>query len=413
MKKFVVLMLALSMVLSLCACGSEPAAPTDVQEPAVEATPAPSVEENDASAEQAVTEEPDAFEEDTTAQTGHVSYSGIFEHSADLWDFVFEANGFFYELPCELQIFLSDGWTVSDSPMEQNVPAGENMLVQLSRDGRQLVLAVHNFDAEVKDYRDCMAVIAKLTVEEAFHEISFLGRKVSELTLENMESILGKNYYVRTNEEEGLTNCVYLEEGSSENGYHFFFDSEKGTFIEGMIVNIVSDYEEELAPTFANMNDDLFNAMVELGGDIFQLPISMQNFMDNDWTVISGDTVVQPGETAPRALHMAKDGFVYAFDVKNFTDAPLPASECSVVCVYDSAIFGDTMPELVLANNIRIGMTQADLEAALPACEKEVKGNFTQYKVSEPELGIFLLLSVDHASGLVDDINFRAEKPRF
>jgi len=412
MKKFVVILIALFMVLSLSACGKPvEESPSDLPDDSQNEIISPSSEPAEEDPAPAAT--PNISKDDTTAETGRINHSGIYEHSGDLWDFVFEADGSFYELPCDLQIFLSDGWTVSDSPMEQNVPAGENMLVQLSKDGRQLVLAVRNFDAEVKDYRDCTAVIAKLTVEEAFHEISFLGRKVSELTLENMESILGKNYYVRTNEEEGLTNCVYLEEGSSENGYHFFFDSEKGTFIEGMIVNIVSDYEEELAPTFANMNDDLFDGMVQLDGDIFMMPISMQNFTDNGWMVINGDTVVQPGEMAERALHMTKDRYVVAFDVKNLTDAPLPAAECSVVCVYDSEIFGDTMPELTLAGNIRIGMAQADLEAALPAFEKEVKGNFTQYKVSDPELQIFLMLSVDHATGLVDDINFRVLKPLF
>ncbi|MBR0026519.1 MAG: hypothetical protein IJP37_05095 [Clostridia bacterium] len=423
MKKFVVLLLALSMVLSLCACGQEPAAPADTEapaassEPAVEATPVPSEQPEDSEAP-AVSEEPESTGDDTTAQTGHINYSGIYEHFADMWDFVFEAGSYFYELPCSLQIFYDDGWMEADPSFNENVRSGDSVYLDLIRDGKKLTIAVYNHTGSEQYYMDCPVggVFVNLN-EEGYHEVSFLGVPVSEYTSGSVAELFGKPKLVDQGSSAYPTCYTYYVSPTEIKCYYFYFDGATGKLNRVTASNYdedyVDDYGAEMAPTFANMNDNLFDCMVQLDGDIFQLPITKQNFEDNGWTAVQGaDVIVQPGELAEGALHMSKNHIV-VFDVINFTDAPLPATECSAVNVRDNVLFGDTMPELTLACNIHIGTTQAELEAALPAFEVEEEEDSIRYTVSDPELGIYLLARVDKASGLVDVLDFEVLKPRF
>lgn len=420
MKKILPVFFAASMLLA--ACGGKTAAVVESSS-VIEETEVETTETEEESTETEAETETET--EETSAPAGNAIGETPAELSDDLYSFQLQVNDIVYQLPMTYEQFTGLGWTYNDDPNEE-LTAGRYMSTQVFTNGKLKCYAgIANFDVNTKPVKDCYII-----------SLSFETSQVKDTTAVIMLPggiSLGGNYDeaialygTPTSEYDNETSrrsASYSQSSNDQIKIESVYENRDviGTisvknmtkpddFVAGEISSevpeIVTRYE---APTA--MSDDFADFIVEYGGNLYQLPAPVSEFISNGWTIYEDGSETTIDGRGGSWVTLMKDNQKLKVIASNY-DENATAIENGFV----TNIVADNYQKktsLIIARNITIGMTRAELESALSGVEytMDKESNTSSYYKISPTGSLVddYDISVSKETDLVTTIDVRNE----
>ncbi|MBQ3108103.1 MAG: hypothetical protein IJC67_00685 [Clostridia bacterium] len=373
MKKLVVLLLALSMVLSLCACG---AVELPVSEPEPAATPAYEmpkivIERSETSEEQEETMYPAPVQEELVL-------------TDDLFGFIFEIEGKMYQFPCLLSEFLEEGWEPAYNIDDNTVNGLSHTLVTFRNGEKTLGLLLYNGSGNKRPAMECTVGGITADNEEECAEVYMAGGlEANKITPDMALETFGEPTY--NGHDGGKKYPRYYtyrleEESSFDIYYRFYFDEETGdadyiwancfTPIGGYDDTVVSDEYPELYLSYQEptaMDHDPISGVVKFGGDYYRLPVPVKELEKNGWEIFeTTEEAVVAGGSGYNCLTMKRGDEEILFTVYNFGDKMTYVENCCISSFKQDDFKSNNNVELIIPGGIKMGMSEKDLKKALP-----------------------------------------------
>ncbi len=397
-----VFILALSMILS--GCGAKPAdnPPADSAEPA----------EN-----QEVQEETPATEAATTeAPAAEQSYL-----TDSLDDYIFELEGVFYKLPFRYSDFKANGWSLVStdySPVTEDdeITAGDYDMYRMTNGAVEIYVDIYNASGNVKALKDCN--IGGIQIE-ANQNLDFkvAGGLTCLATVEEIQEKFG--IPDSSNTYDTTTTLTYRTGDYSEEGQTTFsIDSERtpNNYIEldyrptttEDITQVSTERPDYLAAykAPAQLSADPTETIFELGGKLYQLPCTLDEFTNAGWTVSEKKVDGVAGKNKESyALEISKDGYSVTLGLANFSNNACMPENCAVYSVDVDKDFRDgSMPTdyMKLSGGYDLGAKEEDLDKVLTSFEKNDSDDYASYSFSNQaytkDIHVYLYQSPDYPS---------------
>lgn len=170
MKKLISLLLALVLVLSLCACGSnDNAETTAATQPAQTAAPTETTEEMAPCGNDVIAREEAEKEKNQTVP----AYAPVSVSSYDDIDeiYTFQLEGDTYSLPCKVSDFLNNGCTMSERNLTTTIPAqrimGQLRVYPNGNEDSYIELYVMNDTDSDMTVQECNQVVGITVMEDS------------------------------------------------------------------------------------------------------------------------------------------------------------------------------------------------------------------------------------------------------
>lgn len=308
-------------------------------------------------------------------------------------------DGETYVLPCPVQTFLDNGWEIDADSMDVKdyvvAPTKADdedevfnfLYLKNDQHERSMLCEVANRDSEQRYVQNCYVIYIQADPEcadlEIYGDIHF-GSDIRDLepALQKLPSAAWAN--INLDDES----CFYSD-FSDETGFTCskisFFSEYSNPGIIGSVWVESRDWfwtDGEL-PTEPNVSaytapeelgDDLQSGIVEVGGDLYQLPCPLSAFLDNGWGSYydegeaAFDRMLRPMTERDTEIDLQGQRRLYLvrsdsdcwleIDVSNFANHPIHARDSIVVGVmaftYDNGTKNDYV---VLPGDARIGQS--------------------------------------------------------
>ena len=402
MKKFIPMFFAVSMLISACgdktSAVAESSSSSIIEETEVKTTEA---EEESKETEEATTV---PVENDIKKTTGVLS--------DDLYSFQLQVNDIVYQLPMTYEQFTGFGWIYNDDPTTE-LTAGRYMSTEVFSIGKLKCYAgITNFDVNTKPVSECYITSLDFDtsrLKDANAVITLpggvsLGGNFDEaVALYGTPSSDYDNETTRRSATYSLSSNEKIEIGSVYENRDVIGSIQirrmvkPDDFVEGTVSNGVPEIVTRYAAPTA-MSDDFADFIVEYGGDLYQLPAPVSVFVANGWSINEDASEATIDGRGGSWVTLMKDNQKLKVIASNYDE-----NATTIENGFVTNIVGDTFDSktsTVIAKNIRIGMTRAELESAL---------NGVEYTTNE-ESGMFSYYKISPTGSLVDDYDISVSK---
>ena len=361
---------------------------------------------------------PDTPNDNQTSNVGNNDSEEIDEEvtmSDELFDFTFTLEGEVYKLPCKYETLTQNGWTISSSGYNSDTKIAGDSYESFSmvKDGRKIIVYSYNLSGNAKPIKDCR--IGGIECE-AYNEVDFeiaQGITVYD-SVETIKEAFGVPGYSNSGDTyQSLT--YYAVKDSNYNCVRFYI-TDDGKYSSIEMKNFIETSADQTAtsterPAYLDdyvtpnsMGEDLKSAVINIGGDLYQLPAPVSAFLDNDWEVTqqSGDVVAGGTDY----IRVERDGAELQLSVINYAEYQTTVENCAV---YKVSADADDLAEVCIGSqndSITFGSTRDDLEAAIDDQFSCYEGTYSySYSYSEyKERDFSLSISVDVESNEVSSI---------
>ncbi len=305
--------------------------------------------------------------------------------SDDLFDFTFKLEGVVYQLPCRYDEFTKNGWTISSSGYNSETLLAGNShgSFQMSRDGCRITITSYNMSGNAKAIKDCKVGGIECS---GYENVSFSIAK--GITVSASAEEVKDAFGVPANISSGSgyeTLTYYVSNNSYNNTVRFWCDNDESSssillknFIEGDDDKTVTNtkrpeyLDSYIQPT--SRGEHLVSSVIELEGDLYQLPAPVSSFIDNGWKIIQKSGDVASGNSS--SIRIEKDGQKLDLYVINYAEYQTNVENCAVYEVY---IRDSKEPALSLGSEnapVHIGTTKAELDSL-------ITGEFSCYEYTD------------------------------
>lgn len=391
MKKILTLLLATALLLSaFAACGNkEGASSSEAASSEITATPTPQPTEKPTPKP---TEEP-------TPEPSQVPVSNGMVLSNDIYSFQLEMNGVVYQFPMTYAEFTSYGWVCKDDDTEgirSNAYGG----VTFEKDGYSVYAHVTNFDINELPMNECYIGGLKADnykLPEGF-EIKLPGGIVLN---KSTNDEITEAYGTPSRENKLDSGSIYMDydKASYQKISLSFYAAEAGeaplalttvdikNFVEpeGFTAGEVSAEVPAIVGTYqapAAIGAELSDWTVQYAGKLYQLPAPVSEFEADGWVIDTSASEMTVNGRGSGWVSMMKDNQKLRVITTNYSEGATAISNCFVTSVYSDQY--DCKVEMEVAKGIKLGMTEADLIAAIGTAEYEKtdSNNYIYYEVT-------------------------------
>ncbi len=385
---------------------TEETAAAAVAEESAEAE-APSEEE--APAEEVPAEEEAPAEEVPAEETSAEAPDGL---SDNLSDYMFELEGYLYQLPVAYADFKETGWEIDptrNGTEEDELPAGEYEYYYLTNGISTIQCTIFNASGNVKQVKDCN--IGSITVY-AKDNLDFCIAKGIEpsATAEEIKEAFGtpnsSNTYDTTetlryeSDPDNYNNAYTRFSCDSLKAANNYIELKYYVATESDITEVSAEAPEYLASYAApeELGDDPTQPVFELMGDLYRLPCPVSVFLDNGWEITAMDEQALGGQAYGSGMKLTKGSVSVWPMVMNFDKNAQMMENCAVTDVsIGSYDIKDESPDcFVLAGGLTLESTAED--AAATGFSSDTSGNNTYYTYEEGEVSIRLTYFEEGAS---------------
>lgn len=377
-------------------------------------------------ATEAAAETADAEETETTETASEADGEG--ELSDDLYSFQLKLNDVLYQFPMTYAEFTAMGWEYQDDETFEVAPNEYTPSAEFKNGDLEIYATVINLGINTVPISECLVGgidIDQYNIEDAPDTtIEFPGGILyGEATLDDVKAAYGEP--TRVYEGDLYTNLTY--EYDYDQSFDFYIDAETGVLNQFEVENLIADEEARTAaaaevssePTEAvlaytaptELGDDLFSFTVDFAGNLYQLPAPVSVFEENGWKVKEADSdAVVPGGSFGWVT-MMKDNQELSVIARNYDANAAVINNCFVTSV-ESSEYTTNLP-LNIQKGITVGMSTADLEAALEGVdyEKDTESeSFTYYTITGPDSSLDRVsISVNNENGTVSTLEVSYE----
>lgn len=359
-------------------------------------------------------------EEDNTVTIQNLLYERVLKQtimdtpvlSDKFYDYTFELDGVTYQLPCTLEQFVSNGWTINKYGVGDDTMVTGKSLVGFTmiKGESEIDLEALNSNGNATSLADCKIV----TVEYSLNQpIEF--RTVKNATEYNIDTVKSAyaDFEPEVYESSSYTKLTYYLPYNQFAGVELWFpnsgasESDKKYYNKVKLTNI--DYgklnSEETVTTVPEYLDaynapkafgqDITKEIVKIDDEYYEIMAPMSEFLKNGWKIVGGMNVLPCGMYTENVT-LEKDGkFLWNLKVQNNSWNQCSIENCvvsSVVCDnsnYESA-------EVVLFGGVTIGTDEAELVAAAgDLLKKDEYSSYTRYSFNKDGVGISVMVNSD------------------
>ena len=333
--------------------------------------------------------------------------------SDKLMDYTFSLEGVVYQLPFEYQKLLENGWTISSSDYSnETLVAGQDEEgFYVVQNGKQIYVSVFNTSGNSQKISQCLVggievevgsgvdfKIAKNVTPSASSAeiIDTFGTPAKRETASDCERLI----YGEAYSDEYVEFTVWLEDGyqkfSSIDMRCYRVDELQQTETNEKAPDYLATYREPAA-----LGSDFTSGIVEVDGDLYQLPAPVQKFLDNGWVVSGGSGFVTAGGTD--MISLSRNDVEIDLDIANYAEYQTTPANCAVVGISEYGESGC----VVLPGNIKLGLTAAEAEAATAGKAEKTEGtysvSFSYYEYEKRNFSVYI--SVDKELGKVSSVS--------
>lgn len=431
MKRILALLLTLVLIAGLVACANEPeTAEPDVPEvtetptpieleteepdvPGVTETPAPTEPETEDPDVPEVTETPaptEPDEEDIEEPVVIESPSGL---NDDIFSFAFSLNGEVFALPFEYSAIYAHGWVFEASDVELG-PNQRTFTTNIRNGSETIGVSIGNLTPNVIPYYEGLiggitmhdrhantgtqfilagGITIGSTLEavlEAYGEPSVRRETTLFITLEYRLRIQSE-IRIQVNQDSGLVTEIQMTN---------FIERQQVEF-EGELPEIAQGYT---APTA--LGNDWTIGIVELEGQLYQLPAPVSVFLNNGWELVSENAMVPAGRVAVMQ-NIRLGNQVMRVSIANFDRVEQPLVNGFVTRVEFNRHFW--VGDIALPGGLNQNSTLADFMAVFGEYNRrEESASFTWYEFGA-NLRELITVGFNNSDGSVHSIELRHE----
>lgn len=154
-------------------------------------------------------------------------FSSAFVMSDDLFDFTFKLDGAVYRLPCDLEDFTENGWSISSNHItEKTMVQGDTQEpFTMSKGDNKIFVEAYNMSGNAKMLKDCK--IGEIKVDDHCQNGFVIAKGIKiKSGMKEVEETFG----VPDNREEYFCSfsesiCYKNEKNGKYNGVYFLFNS--------------------------------------------------------------------------------------------------------------------------------------------------------------------------------------------
>ena len=306
------------------------------------------------------------------SQSENKPSSKVIEMSDELFDYTVSIEGTVYQFPCQYQVFVDDGWTISSSDVRDTtkILAEDYVFFQMANNGKVIWLYSYNMSGNSKQLKDCFVGGIQF---DAYNKAEVKLAKDICLT-STIEEVL--EAFGTPNDRydgENSISLTYSQDNSVHNSVKFTFykDTEMGyndisvknflateadkTQTNTDVPEFLSEYQVPTA-----LEDNITSCVVKIGGDLYRLPAPVSAFTDNGWTISSKPDKVLSGKK--EGIEITRDGVTLYVHINNLSDYQTIVENCVISKVRVDSEDGIDME---LSGNMKLGTTRAEVESAV------------------------------------------------
>ena len=336
--------------------------------------------------------------------------------SDSLDDYTFELDGAVMKLPVDYKEFTAHGWafrSYDDSITEDSLLTAQrsNFFYMTNGDAR-IDVQIYNPSGDTRPIRDCKIGSVRVVKEEGL-SFKIAGGMEPGVSAEDVLAKFGTpannqtgtdyqtiRYMTGQYSSEGETEFYFRKEHSANN-YISISYMPLDTIDAGEVPESRPAYlDTYVAP--AALSDDPTQTIFQLGGDLYQLPCTIDAFLDNGWTISSKSVdAIASGNYELLAMKLSKDKCSISLSLMNFDGRAAKAENCAVISVAFSTSFeADDMPGdyAVFSGGIKLGSSLEEYTAALSSFEVSTSGSTTDFTYSTEDFSKSLYYSLSYGS---------------
>ena len=369
--KILVLILCAALIATnLAACSQEETPTPEPEVTEVTATPEPEVEEP---------------EEEPVEVAAPESPEGL---SEDIFSFAFLLNGEVFALPFAYSEVYAHGWVFEDSDTELG-PNQRTFTRTISNNRETIGVSIANLTPNVIPYYEghiggvtmterhadtgtqfvlAGGITIGATLEEVLAAYGEPSERRESATFETLTYGLGiqSDIRIQVNKESGLVTEIQMMN---------FVERQEVDF-DGDLPEIAEGYT---APTA--LGDDWTIGIVELNGDLYQLPIPVGVFLANGWELVSDNDMVAAGRTSVMR-NIRSGNQVMRVHIRNYDRVEQPLVNGFVIKVEFSHHFW--LGSIALPGGITEDSTHAEVMAVFGSYNRrEESASFTFYEFGD------------------------------
>ena len=409
-RKVLALILAISCILSITACGGkEPAKEAEVQEtveenteepteePTVEPTEEPTVEPTEEPTPE-VTPEPEAEGEVEEAEDGAKPATDMPANlSDDLYDFQVSIDGTVYQFPMWYSDFEALGWEYTGDNT-QTLSSNQYTAAEVwKKDGVTVYTSFANLSMNSAAFTDCMVcgiTLEKYNLKDCGWEIILPGG--IQYGVSDTDAIKAA-YGDPSSDYDGSNYYKMSYEYDTYNDIELYVYKDSGVLEEIEIRNIVElegadNSVDETVPEIVKnyqapeeLGTDLYSFNVEFEGNLYTLPCPVSEFVANGFKIDENNTDMEIAAGSFGWVDLRYNNQTLHVIARNYADYATVIDNCFVVSVESSDY--DPKFDLVIPGNIKRGDNEATVKAAIEGFHYETEtsdSGYTYYEIYDP-----------------------------
>lgn len=309
-----------------------------------------------------------------TPETEPPATSEPLQMSDNLFDFTVELDGVIYRFPCSFQDLASRGWTISSlgiSDSSMMMGSGYEQY-EMTNNGKVITVAALNQSPNAVALKDCP--IVGMTLDGNSHVNITLPKGIT-LNSSVDEIIAAYGTPTDRNDSDNYVTLTYQPQGNDYSGFRFQVRKTDEAWnpsvieFEHIIIEEVTDLEVNTErPAYlddykapSNLSDDPTVPVVELGGDLYQLPCPVTEFYNNGWVLNSLPCYIKAGNT--EYITLQRDDALIDMYIGNYSNYQTTIENCAV---FELFVRTSSNTTLKLSGGISLGMSVAQFESVIP-----------------------------------------------
>jgi hypothetical protein len=244
--------------------------------------------------------------------------------SDDIHSGYFKIDGDIYKLPMTCQNFMANGWTLVDPAFaDMSLAPGDSQGLTLKKGNAELNVTIANI-GDIKTSFSNLHVVSLSVNEDTIKNPQVKielpkGIILSEVGLNDIRSTHGEFDYIGTSTPSGVWDDVFEYKVDEKSEVRFYTDLENRNniiclYIKSLteltnkqeqlkqagpvdIESIVPTPEVSAYQTPIELGTDITSGIIELEGDLYQLPVPASVLERNGWKLsVSFPSEIEPGE---------------------------------------------------------------------------------------------------------------------
>ncbi len=334
-----------------------------------------------------------------------------YEMSERFGDYQISINGAVYQVPMPVEEIINSGWAFGENENSDRMLNTEETqdTYFVSKDGAVMYATVINFNKAQTPVSKCY--VSRLEIEYADNllvDVKMVGNlSLGRATRQQVEELIGES-----SDAVELVAGTVVTYKNSDKAKAVLTYNKKSKIIEGIeYINTKkpNNYQETTEALVTNqsgdaqgiepqeLGNDFTSGVVQIQGDIYQLPIKVSDFLDNGWKISFKEdrAILYAGEHLYATL-TRDDITISNVDVHNSSNDEKLIKNCEIIEVSSSP---DDEYEVVFPSNLKVGMKDAEFRGIIQGKEYEFNEvNFDEYVFNNGAYTLMVVVDKDESA---------------